>query len=86
MPRARKSTTVTVQEDTSPKITEGQIGRLARDILDLHGQQLKEELVSNSSHYSLNNDQVKEVCKAIDAMTTKSKDAALRQVISTFKS
>ena len=86
MPRARKSTTVIVQEDTAPKITEGQVGRLTRDVLDLHGQYLKEELVTNSSHYSLNETQVIEVCKAIDAITTKSRDAALRQVVSIFKS
>ena len=84
MPRGRKATTVTVEEVPN-KVSQGQVGRLTGDVLELHGQQLKEELVSNSSHYNLNENQVKEVCKAIDAMTTRSKDAALRQVVSMFR-
>jgi len=87
MPRARKSTTTVIaQEDNRPKVTEGQIGRLTNDILEFHGQKLKEELISNCLHYELSEAQVSEVCKAVDVFTVKSKAAALRQVVSTFKS
>ena len=86
MPRARKSTTtVIVEEDNNLKITEPVIGRLTNDVLEFHGQKLKEELITNSSHYELNEDQIREVCKAIDVFTIKSKAAALRQVVSIFK-
>ena len=86
MPRARKSTTTVIaEEDNSPKITEPIIGRLTNDVIEFHGQTLKEELISNSSHYELSKDQITEVCKAIDVFTIKSKAAALRQVVSIFK-
>tara|TARA_E500000331_G_C16927015_1_gene570251 strand:- start:42 stop:296 length:255 start_codon:yes stop_codon:yes gene_type:complete len=84
MPRSKKTT---IKPDTSlPQVKEGVVGRMTRDVIELHGQFLKEELISNSEAYSLNGDQVQEVCKLVDAITVKTQDKALRQVVSIFKS
>tara|TARA_B100000131_G_C18019257_1_gene573854 strand:- start:840 stop:1091 length:252 start_codon:yes stop_codon:yes gene_type:complete len=82
MPRTKKTKITGPQK---PAVTEPQVGRLTGAVLELHGQHLKEELLANSNNYNLNRDQVEGVCKVIDAITIKSKDAALRQVISIFQ-
>ena len=85
MPRTKK---IAIAKPTlaPASVAEGQIGRMTRDVLELHGQTLKEALLRNTEEYDLNSDQATNVCRLIDAITIKSKDTALRQVVSLFKS
>ena len=84
MPRSKK-TTITKEKNT-PQVKQGVIGRMTGDVLEFHGQSLKEEILKNSEEYNLDESQTTNVFRLIDAITIKSKDAALRQVISLFKS
>jgi len=84
MPRSKKTTIKSTPQP--PQIKEGVVGRMTRDVIELHGQYLKEELVGNPEAYSLNRDQLQKVCELVDAITVRTQDKALRQVVSIFKS
>jgi hypothetical protein len=83
MPRSKKTT---IKQPTVPAVKEGAVGRMTKDVLELHGQTLKQELLSNGEAYNLNREQSENLCHLIDTITTKTKDKAFRQVISLFKS
>jgi len=81
-----KNKNKTINKPTTQTVKEGVVGRMAKDVIELHGQMLKEELLSNTETYNLNREQAENLCRLVDTVTIQTKDKAFRQVVSLFKS